>query len=101
VAQDEPIASQGAELRIESWSAHLPATATQSNGRVVVATSWMQPQVPKNCSRLQSDDFKEVCGNVSLIPVKKSSFLNFFYKLQTFTYNCICSVNTMTEINNS
>lgn len=87
---------------------HLPAAATQSNafirranGRVGFGTSLIQTEVPKNCSRLQSHDYKEVCGNVSLILIKKSSFPNFFYKLQTFTYNYICSVNTMTEINNS
>lgn len=95
-------------LRARAPGLPIPAPATQSNaivlpanGRVEFGTSLMQRELLKNCSRLQSDNFKEVCGNVSLILIKKSSFLNFFYKLQTFTYNCICSVNTMTEINNS
>lgn len=35
-------------------------------------------QLQRNVARLHNHDFKEVCGNVSLIPVKKSFFLNFF-----------------------
>lgn len=44
-----------------------------------VPTPLMRAGAPKNSSRLQSHDFKEVCGNVSLILIKKSSFLNFFH----------------------